>query len=510
MKLIILIIALLALLVGGCDRYIDSEDLDFSLPEAPPVPIYVKAIHLSESIMLDWQVPDTLANMSFKVYYTDSLGGPEQLWIKTAAYSTTVTGLVSGRLYYFMVSSVTSDGLEGEKSEPVATSPGLMSVVIGSGRKYTNSRSVRLDFIVPVTATVMQVTEDPLFTEAIWESYAPIKTFVLTAGDGVKYVYARFRFADGSETGIGSAVSDSIILDTETSINSVSYSPDDQVFAAGDSIAFSLETAEGDGSASITFPGQSSLALTFDEVQSNIGASRYVYSRIYEIPAGLEVVGGEVAGHFLDAAGNSAPIVNAPALLTISNPPSPVTAYATVESSSAIRLNWSQSVDDDFAAYHIYRGLTGSVSNSSDPIMVVTSRATRTYKDENLNESTQYFYRIYVYDNTGLSAASSVISAVTLVNQAPAPVTLAAGVDGAVVSLSWSSNNDSDFESYRVYRAASIPASIDQLTPLVIVNARAETAFENSPGNGTFYFGVAVFDKQGKWAVSNWVNVTIP
>ncbi|MEW5923139.1 MAG: fibronectin type III domain-containing protein [Candidatus Zixiibacteriota bacterium] len=506
----IIFILLLALLTGGCDRYIDSEDLDFTLPEAPPVPIYVKAIHLSESIMLEWQVPDTLAGMSFNVYYTDSIGKPEKLWVKTIAYSATITGLISGHQYYFMVSSVNSDGLEGEKSEPITTSPGLMSVVIAGGDIYTNSRNVRLDFIVPVTATVLQVSEDALFNDAVWESYAAAKSFELSAGDGVKHVYARFRFADGSETDISGAVTDSIILDTETSISAVYFTPDDQVLVAGDSVEFFVVSSEGDGTATITFTGQSSIALTFNEAQSNIGANRYVYSRIFGIPTGLEAVGIEVVGHFTDAAGNTAATVNAPALLTISNPPSPVTMYAVAESSSSIRLSWSQSVDDDFSAYQIYRGLSAAVSNNSDPVAVITGRTTRSYKDENLDESTQYFYRIYVYDNTGLFAASTVVSAVTLANQAPAPVTLSAGIDGGAVSLSWTQNHDADFESYRVYRATSIPTSIDQEIPLVIISDRATTTFDNSPGAGTYYYGVAVFDEQGEWAISNWLTVSVP
>ena len=506
----LIIIALLALLAGGCDRYIDSEDLDFTLPEAPPVPVYVKAIHLSESIMLEWQVPDTLTGMSFNVYYTDSIGKPEQLWVKTAGFSTTITGLISGRQYYFMVSSVDGEGLEGEKSEPITTSPGLMSVVIAGGDIYTSSRNVRLDFIIPVAASVMQITEDPLFTDAVWEAYAAANTFELSAGDGVKHVYVRFRFADGSETDISAAVTDSIILDTETSIDAVYYTPDDQVFTAGDSVEFFVVSSEGDGTATISFTGQSSIALFFDEAQSNIGANRFVYSRIFEIPSGLEAVGVAVVGHFTDAAGNSAAVVNAPALLTISNPPSQVTAYAVAESSSAIRLSWSQSVDDDFAAYQIYRGSSAAVSNSSDPIAVITGRTTRSYKDENLDENKQYFYRIYVYDNTGLYAASTVVSAVTLINQAPAPVTLAAGIDDRVVSLSWTQNHDSDFESYRVYRAASIPADIEQEIPLVIISAQGTTTFENTPGTGTYYYGVGVFDKQGEWAISNWLTVTVP
>ena len=495
-------------MAGGCDRYIESEDLEFDLPEAPPVPLMVQAAHVSEDIRVSWEVADTLVDMTFNVYYTDSIGKTPTLWVNTAEYTSTVTGLVSGRTYYFMVATVLADGLEGGMSDPVSTSPGVLSMVINDGDAYTGSRNVLIDFIVPVPALLMQVAEDPLFTDAVWENYAAIKAFELSAGDGIKHLYARFRFGDGSESDQNGAVTDSIILDTEALIDSVYFVPDDVTFAAGDEIDFYLLTSEGEGEAGISFPGLNNLSLEYNAAMSDSGAGQYLYHRNYEIPADLELVDGVVSGRFSDAAGNNAATVNAPTPLNISNPPTPVTMSAVSESSSAVRLNWSQAIDGDFAAYQIYRGLDVSVSNDEEPVAVIGSRTTRTYKDENLDESTEYFYRIYVYDNTGLSAGSDVVSAVTLVNQEPSPVTLAARVNGDVV-LTWTVNDDDDFDSYRVYRAASIPPSIDTEAPLEIINDRDDTEYTDTPGPGTFYYGVAVFDDQGKWAVSNWVEAVV-
>jgi len=508
MNIAVLIVIMMMVLAGGCDRYIESEDLEFTLPEAPPVPTAVMATHLVENIRLSWDISDTLPGLTFNVYYTDSLGKIPTLWENSVEYSSILTGLVPGRQYYFSVASVLSNGLEGLPSEPVSSSPGILSIVINDGDMFTDSRNVLIDFIVPVASNLMQLTEDPLFSGAVWESYSAVKPFELSPGDGVKHVYARFRFTDGSQSDMVEAVSDSIILDSEALIESVYFSPDDVTFSAGDSIEFFLLTTEGGGDARVSFAGQSALRLEYNELQSNPAGGEYVYSRQYEIPAGLELFDGVVTGGYIDAAGNSAPSVNAPTLLNISNPPTPVTMTAVSESSSAIRLNWSQAIDNDFAAYQVYRGLDASVSNSSEPISVISSRTMQAFKDESLDESTEYFYKIYVYDNTGLFAGSDVVSSVTLVNQNPTPVTLAVRVIGDAV-LTWTVNGDDDFDSYRIYRAASIPASIDQEAPIEIINSREGTSFTDTPGTGTYYYGVAVFDQQGKWAISNWVEAIV-
>ena len=411
---IIILTMIMALMMAGCDRYIESEDLEFTLPEAPPVPVSVTVIHLAESVMVTWEITDTLANMSFNIYYTDSIDGEGLLWENTAEFTSTITGLVTGRIYYFKVASVLADGLEGYKSEPVATTPGLISAVINSGDEYTDSRNVSISFIVPAIASLMQISEDPLFTNAVWRSYAPVTSFELSAGDGSKSIYVRFRFADGSESDVTNAISDSIILDTETYIDSVYYSPSGVTFSAGDFIDFYVKTSENGEEGRISFSGQSALILTYNEALSNPAGNVYIYSRSYEIPAGLELIDGQVAGGFIDAAGNFADAVYAPFLLNIANPPTPVSLVAVPVSSSTVRLNWSQSIDSDFAAYQIYRGPTAGISNNTDPITVIESKSELTFTDEGLTAGTEYYYVIYVYDKTGLTAASGVVSAVTL------------------------------------------------------------------------------------------------
>lgn len=502
----IVIFMILALMMAGCSRNFESEDLDIHLPDGPPIPVSLKIVHLQDALELSWQVTDTVEDISFVVYYSDSLEGDYILWDTTNSFSSVITSLSSGQTYYFKVSSILPNGLEGSRSKAISVQVGVLSMAINDGDKYTNSRTVTVSFVVPTEATLFQVSDNATFAGAHWENYTQSRVFTLSPGDGVKHVYARFRFSDGSESDSVSAVSDSIILDTEALISSVSFFPSTTVLAEDSTVAFFVVTDELEGEAEVSFPGVSSWKLIYDDTLSDTSVNRCVYSRSYTIPANLEVIDGVVTGNFTDAAGNAAPDVSATTLLNISNPPTAVTLAATAVSSASIRLNWAEAVDEDFAAYHIYRGLSSLVSNTSPPIEIITSKSTLMYIDSDLDDGTKYFYRIYVYDITGLFAASEVESATTLENQAPNPVTLAARVEGSDLILSWSANEDEDFESYRIYRTTDTTAPLDQASLLGIINDQSETSFTDNPPSGSGdNYGVAVYDKQGKSAMSNWV-----
>jgi len=495
----------------GCERQIESENLSFDLPVEPPTPISLQVAHITDGIQLEWQTSDTLAGMSFNVYYSDSLEGEYILWENTDDFSSIITALESATLYYFKVSSVTSDGLEGLRSRAVSSQVGVVSVIINGGDDYTNGRNVSVSFVIPQPAALVQLSENVDLSDAHWENYSATKGFLLSPGDGTKYIYAAFRFTDGSEAGVASSITDSIILDTEAEIDSVYFEPDDIIFGRGSVVTFYLLTDEKEAEASVSLPGVNNIKLP----QAAENGGIYTYSRTYTIPDNVEVIAGQVIGNLTDAAGNSAPPVAAPVLINISNPPKPVTVTAVTESSSRIRLTWSQAVDNDFAAYHLYRDTIQPVTNSADPIAIITNRSELSYSDTDLDDNTEYYYRLYVYDRAGLNAPSNTTSAVTLVNQAPSPVTLAVRLEDdagdIVVELSWTQNEDSDFESYRIYRTTSVSPDLGNATLLEITNTQTITTFTDNATAGTYYYGVVVYDIQGASSGEpDWVEITVP
>lgn len=103
------------------------------------------------------------------------------------------------------------------------TDPPTGSVSINSGAAYATGTGVTLSISASDTGggkvTQMEVRNDNAFT-GNWQAYATSLPWSLTAGDGTKAVYIRFRDGSGNLSG---GYSDTIILDTvNLQINSIS------------------------------------------------------------------------------------------------------------------------------------------------------------------------------------------------------------------------------------------------------------------------------------------------
>ncbi|MDW8286695.1 MAG: hypothetical protein RMJ89_01355 [Flammeovirgaceae bacterium] len=111
------------------------------------------------------------------------------------------------------VSEVVSDDIELDR-----TGPDSASIIINSGRKYTNDkkRQVTLELYAQ-DAKMMQISGKPDFTGIPWRPYQQVvQNYQLIGFDGEKKVYARFQDAAGNITPIVEA---SIILDTQPPTN---------------------------------------------------------------------------------------------------------------------------------------------------------------------------------------------------------------------------------------------------------------------------------------------------
>ncbi len=499
----VFIISLVLMLGLGCSRYIESEDPGFTLPEEPPIPVSLVLNHQSEGVELSWQVSDTNAVEYFRVYYgtTDDESDLDE-WDTTSNFSAGITGLNSGQAYFFTVSSVTPDDLEGGKAPIISTGIGVMSLTLNNDDSLTNSKNVTVTFVLPATAYLIQLSEDAAFADARWDNFSTTKSFILSDDDGLKRVYGRFRFSDGS--GSTGDISDSITLDTHAHIDSAYFRPLSGSFEANDTLTFSLLSGESGGEASVSFPGINSLTLFDDGTGGDVTSGDGLYTREFVIPIDLEVADGVVTGSFRDAAGNNADNFTITSRLTVENPPLPVSLSAAAENSSTVRITWSASGDDDFAAYRLFRDTVWSVSHTSYQAAYIESRNTTTYTDNNLDDDRTYYYRIYVYDDNGLSTASDVVEVTTPVNEAPEAVVLAAQSDAGTVSLSWTENLDDDFESYRIYRSGT--SGVDLADELIgVVNGQSTTTFDDTPG-GPSHYKVFVFDGQGLSSGSNEVS----
>lgn len=101
-------------------------------------------------------------------------------------------------------SAVASAGIILDRAAPTAG-----SVAVAANAAYTRAAQVLVE-IAAAGASEMQVSENNAFAGAAWEPYATLRLWTLSAGDGPKTVYVRFRDEAGHVT---SFVSDSVTLD---------------------------------------------------------------------------------------------------------------------------------------------------------------------------------------------------------------------------------------------------------------------------------------------------------
>jgi fibronectin type 3 domain-containing protein len=500
--------AIIALTLLGCSRQIDTEVLSQKMPDRPPVPFGLKIIRQSDGLLLSWQTSTVASLRLFRIYVSDSLEGPYRIWDSTSGvlYSKDIAGLTIGHDYYFKVASVVLGNLEGELSTAVLGRYGVISIMINNDDKYTRNRTVNLSFSVPLIATTVMISENADFSGALWQDFAETATKTLSTGDGVKRLYAKFQFADGSESD-GDAV-DSIILDTRAIIDSVYMITSGPDLAAGDELIFFMDCGESDGNATVSFGDVSGLRLFDDGTNGDLTSGDGVYSRRYTIPVNMEIVDGIIVGKFIDAAGNSAEEKIFPISLNIIRPPEAVPLLAIAQSSASVRLSWARSAADDFAGYYLYRDTVQSVSSHSPLLTVISAQGTISYTDAYLDENKTYYYIIYVHDNTGLISEGEIASATTLANEPPEAVTLAARAEDSLSILTWSINEDDDFAAYYVYRGQEPGFDATSGRLLTILNGSSTASFTDiRPDSATYYYRVYVYDRQGAAAGSNEISV---
>ena len=503
----ILFLSLVVAMLSGCERYIESSDPVRSLPEALARPVNVDARLDNQAVILSWEMADSTGISVFRIYATTDTTAGFALVDSSTVFDATVTGLDLNQVYFFKVAAVDEDGVEGLRSVTVSAQVSLFAITINGGNDYTNATSVQVQMTTNGSVSKVYLSEDPALTGALSRIYASQLSFDLSSGDGTKTVYGRFEFFDGSE--IGSILSDDIILDTRAAITSVTFEPVGTDFSFGDTITFMVTAGESGGDAIISLTGLSSIRLYDDGVDGDTLADDGVYSFAWVVPNDVTLNNGTVEGTFADAAGNEASAF-AGNPLTILNSPQPVQlTLVEVISTYQVSLNWTQTVSTDFANYRLYRDTSPDVSDTtSELISTITNRGVTTYTDSEVEETTTYYYRLYVRNSLGLSAASNVDSVTTIFNDPPIAVVLAGTLqsDSATAELTWTQNDEDDFDSYRVYRASS--SSVDNNDVLVdIISSRTQTTTADFSTSAARWYRVYVYDRQGKATGSNAVQI---
>ncbi|UCG62275.1 MAG: fibronectin type III domain-containing protein [Candidatus Zixiibacteriota bacterium] len=403
-KHLLLIAIMMVFLAAGCERTIDSENPVRSIPEPAPTPTSIQVLVNEQTITLDWTVSDSSNVLRYRIYVADTLPVNFRLYDSSTISTVTLTNLLINQLYYFRVVSVDRAGLEGVAAAPVSATIGYSSIAISGGAQYTTSRDVIVMVNSSAPASQVILSEDPDFADANFIPWAPERTFTLSPGDGLKIVYGRLVFSDGSVS--GELLEDGITLDTRSEIDSVFIRPAATIFAPGQTVTFGLDAGgELFGQASVSFSGVTGLDLYDNGTEGDNIANDGIYYGQWEVPVNSNLFNSVVTGSFTDAAGNPALPAPANELLNTNTVPEAVTLARTVNNLGQAVFTWTRSLEPDFLSYYLYSDPTPSVGLTSQQEAVINDPLVTEW----VAPTTTRYYRVFVFDQHGASAGSNVV-----------------------------------------------------------------------------------------------------
>lgn len=175
-----------------------------------------------------------------------------------------------------------------------------------------------------------------------------------------------------------------------------------------------------------------------------------------------------------------------------------------------IDLTWTQSAEDNFNSYHIYRDTSPNVTTNSKLVSIISLVDNTTYSDTHFKENQTYYYSVFVYDDGGQVASISNEVSVTVPNTIPDPIYVAQPiiVDTTGFQLSWSQSLDPDFANYRIFRSRGNTVIITNEPIAILSGDRLKTTYEdrNLTNGITYSYRVFVYDTNGDFAGSNTVT----
>jgi formylglycine-generating enzyme required for sulfatase activity len=177
----------------------------------------------------------------------------------------------------------------------------------------------------------------------------------------------------------------------------------------------------------------------------------------------------------------------------------------------AMSISWTESSLKSFEYYELYRGESSGVSVEDELILYSEDPTETIFRDEGLQAYHTYFYRIWVYNTAGESAASNEVSGTTEYDTAPSAVILEepSDVSATAMLLSWSQSQAADFGGYTLYRAET--EAVDESA--LAIQATADQSLTDFLDTGlipdtTYYYRVYVEDAWGIATGSNVVSAT--
>jgi len=181
-----------------------------------------------------------------------------------------------------------------------------------------------------------------------------------------------------------------------------------------------------------------------------------------------------------------------------------------------LSLSWSQSSDQDFLRYELYRSLDGVV-DSTDILTFVSANETA-FIDTGLLSDRTYYFRVLVRDRAGNSSWSNTVSGHTGIDEPPTAATLLPVFPETdhyqSIDIHWTQPMVSDFQSYRLYSWRGNNGRSDSALVALIVRQDSiaftdHTYFDDGADTVNYWYVVHTTDQGGNAAASNTIQVRL-
>jgi len=407
--LIVLLISLLYTLQGCEKNFNDPVSIDMS--RYPQSPTKLKAEVGDEYIRLSWKYENITKIEYFYIFRKDTLMDDFVKIDSTENIFYEDENVKNGMIYEYYISSFDDNHFEGKPSQYVLACPGIYSLLINNGVGVAETRKVTLTMIAPENTQFMQISNDSLFSDVVWEPFATTRQWLLTEGDGLKTIYARFlNEYDNTTFGF---IKNRIILRNETRSNFAPVTL--RIYVELENFGFSLTW---DQSNYERFGSYRLFRSTSSEVNDELTPIFVTRNRDenYYKDIGLNSATTYYYRLFVFSLNGKSVGSNLVSATTIANkPPKAVTLAKPLPiTKGALKLTWSQNRDNDFDSYRIYRSKVATIDSTLAPVIIISDQQITSYEDKGLENNTFYYYQLFVFDQNGLRSGSNEVEGKTL------------------------------------------------------------------------------------------------
>ncbi len=333
------------------------------------------------------------------------------------------------------------------------------------------------------------ISEDPSFDSESWEVCTPTKPWSLSDPDGEKTVYAKFKDSQGVESDV---VLDSIILDREATILSVTEDTGGQAMQRNDVVHFTLDANhEINGTATVNIAGYASGIELFDNgTNGDTQADNGVYELDYRLELSTDINDALVTGSFTDQWGNPADSENAPGTITVSIPPLIRNVRVVPNSvTNTATISW----ETDEATQGLLEWGLDSYYGETENSDSYTSEKSFTVGDGALVASTPYHYRITATDTLGNQSVT--VDRIFYLQPNPPNWVVAMPGDGRF-DIRWEAPPQENVEGYNIYRTDQTGGPyIKQNTDGLYTHEALMYTDPDGENGITFYYVVTAVDE---------------